>query len=253
MPNPLVRNAPINVELDDGRNNTSHSTVGIARPEVRGGSVESYLADAATCLASGNARGTVSILTTALSYHPGNAELLTARANANQWNADYTASLADYREAAAKQPGNLSLRCEVVRLRLIAEPPLNAFPEVQTLVQQYPRDPDVVLLTTQAYLWCNDVNAAGPWIAYLKQIDHNAAEKTIASGRGWVDGGALLRGVFDLSTAVWLDPEQADAYYHLGRAREGLGHHQPAIAAYSRYLEYAPNGPYASYARAKLR
>jgi hypothetical protein len=52
--------------------------------------------------------------------------------------------------------------------------------------------------------------------------------------------------------AIGVDPKHADAFVLLGGAEQQLGHSAEARAAYSRYLELAPNGQHAQDIRALL-
>jgi tetratricopeptide (TPR) repeat protein len=71
---------------------------------------------------------------------------------------------------------------------------------------------------------------------------------------------ALYQAVDDYAKAVAQyhivvrsDPKRADAHYALATALESQGHdHASADAHYRRYLELAPNGPYAERAHAAL-
>jgi tetratricopeptide (TPR) repeat protein len=71
------------------------------------------------------------------------------------------------------------------------------------------------------------------------------AQAALELGRN-VDAAAWAR------RAIGVDPKHADAFVLLGGAEQQLGHSAEAKAAYSRYLELAPNGQHAQDVRALL-
>ena len=61
-----------------------------------------------------------------------------------------------------------------------------------------------------------------------------------------VEAGTLAR------KALAIDPNRAEAHVYLGNAEQEAGRIDEARAAYKKYLELAPNGPFARELRAIL-
>jgi Flp pilus assembly protein TadD len=70
--------------------------------------------------------------------------------------------------------------------------------------------------------------------------------------RAELDRGRLGEARSLAKKALAADPQRLDAYIYLGNAEQEAGKAEDARAAYKKYLELAPNGPFARELRAIL-
>jgi tetratricopeptide (TPR) repeat protein len=65
--------------------------------------------------------------------------------------------------------------------------------------------------------------------------------------------GDTPAAIGDFRTALEISPRMADAHLNLGLAYERSGAKADALGHFSLYLRYEPNGPWAEFARSKIR
>ena len=70
--------------------------------------------------------------------------------------------------------------------------------------------------------------------------------------RAEIDRGHLSEARSLAKKALAVDPNRFDAFVYLGTAEQAAGKIEEARAAYKKYLEFAPDGPFARELRAIL-
>ena len=107
---------------------------------------------------------------------------------------------------------------------------------------------------------CLDINGEGKGKAKAVsnackpalEADPKDVEVMVILARAEIDRGRLTEARNLAKKALATDPQRLDAYVFLGTAEQEAGRIEEARAAYKRYLELAPDGPYARELRAIL-
>jgi len=76
-------------------------------------------------------------------------------------------------------------------------------------------------------------------------VDKDAVAAHLGLGNAYYELDSLDAAIFHLERARSLAPRDAAVYVHLGAAYQSASRTPDAITAYQRYLELAPNGPFA--------
>jgi tetratricopeptide (TPR) repeat protein len=97
--------------------------------------------------------------------------------------------------------------------------------------------------------------AKAVWAACRPVLDADPKDVAVMVilARANIDRGHLLEARSLAKKALATDPQRFEAYVFLGAAEQELGRIDEARAAYTKYLELAPDGPFAHQLRSILR
>jgi tetratricopeptide (TPR) repeat protein len=88
--------------------------------------------------------------------------------------------------------------------------------------------------------------------AKVLEADPKAADVMVFLANAELERGATKESKEWAQRALAIDANLADPYVFVGNAEQVAGHRKEAKAAYEKYLELAPTGPYANDLRAVL-
>jgi Flp pilus assembly protein TadD len=97
--------------------------------------------------------------------------------------------------------------------------------------------------------------AKAVWAACRPALDADPKDVAVMVilARANIDRGHFLEARSLAKKALATDPQRFEAYVFLGAAEQELGRIDEARAAYTKYLELAPDGPFAHQLRSILR
>jgi tetratricopeptide (TPR) repeat protein len=169
------------------------------------------------------------------------------------WLNNPPGALADFQALAAIDPNDVESR----RLRALVELMVGklevARAEAEALKRMRPQDPQVVLLHAQAAMWTQDAPAALQSLAEVRQLDPGVTTRLYEEANRFLKAGVGIAAAQEYVTVLYLDRQQAGAYFGLGFARLLLGQRTLAIDAFQRYLQLDSTSPYAEQVRQQLR
>jgi predicted Zn-dependent protease len=188
-----------------------------------------------------------------LAANPNHRQARYERGVMRLWLNNPPGALADFQALAAIDPNDVESR----RLRALVELMVGklevARAEAEALKRMRPQDPQVVLLHAQAAMWTQDAPAALQSLAEVRQLDPGVTTRLYEEANRFLKAGVGIAAAQEYVTVLYLDRQQAGAYFGLGFARLLLGQRTLAIDAFQRYLQLDSTSPYAEQVRQQLR
>ena len=138
------------------------------------------------------------------------------------------------------------------RLEILNGNKTTALWDAQAVVLLRANDAAAQLALGQAQLWNEDYNVAQQTFAKAMRTDPRIAETVRQQGQKYLDAGLYEQSNYDFLSLVWMQQNNAAAWYGLARSRAGLGWDQLAVEAYTRYLTYDQTSQQANNARREI-
>ncbi|MBI5687298.1 MAG: tetratricopeptide repeat protein [Verrucomicrobia bacterium] len=188
-----------------------------------------------------------------LAANPSHRQARYDRGVMRLWLNDPPGALAEFRTLAASDPNDIESRRLRALVELMVGKPEVARAEAEALKRLRPQDPHIVLLHAQAAMWTQDAPAALQSFAEVRRLDPGVTARLYEEANRFLKAGVGIAAAQEYVTVLYLDRQQAGAYFGLGFARLLLGQRTLAIDAFQRYLQLDSTSAYADQVRQQLR
>ena len=170
------------------------------------------------------------------------------------WSRRLPEALAEYRLLAQRHPNNLSVRIGKTALELVLNKdrkPVTT--EAETLLQQYPNNPQTLVLRGQVAFWNNNQTKAQELFRRALAIDPQMAGTHNKQGILFFNQGVPELALQQIVTALAMDSKTYfTGHYYLGLIYEQLNSPQRAIQEFEAFLNIDSESQWAQGARQNI-